>query len=143
MKRAALTVAAIAAAVVVGRASVSTSETIHTEHVIEQRSVEQRIMPHTHGLDPDEVRDIVRTELAARPTHDEPPRAPADPDALARAREAVDQGLADGTWSEQDRDRMRAAIPALDQQQVDDIMSALIMKLDSGTVRIELVGPPV
>jgi hypothetical protein len=142
MKRAALTALAIAAAIVVGRATVSTPGATHTERVIEHRSVEPRVV-QARGLTADEVRDIVHAELAQKPVAEEPVLAPADDSAFARGHAVLDQGLADAKWTDEDRERLRLALPDLQPAQVRQIVRSLYVTINNGTVRVELEGPPV
>ncbi len=138
MKRAGLTILAIVGVIFVGRATVSRPATTHTERVIEQRSVEPRVV-QTRGLGADEVREIVRSELAdTAPTREAPPAA--DAAALERARAAVDAGLADGRWTEDDRQRLRQELPALQQVQLDEVLALLFARLPQA--KVELDGPP-
>ncbi len=142
MKRAALTALAIAAAVVVGRATVSTPESTHTERVIEHRSVEPSAV-QASGLTAAEVRDIVRTELAqqAPAAAAAPESPPADDAALARAHAAVDAGLADGRWTNEDREQLRREFVLLPQAQAEEILRTLFTSLPR--VKVEVDGPAV
>ena len=96
------------------------------------------------GLSADEVRRIVRDELANAPARaageaatDKADAEAGDPDALARAHEVLAAGMADGRWSIEDRAALRQAIVRLARPQIDEIFATLFPAINAGQLRLD------
>ena len=93
------------------------------------------------GLDREEVRAILREELAASAPAPAPVAAqPASP-GTEGAERAIAAGLADGVWSDDDRTALRSAMNGLTQAEADAVMQQLLPALSSGQVRVESGSP--
>lgn len=91
----------------------------------------------------DEVRathDRGATVPVAEPASPEP--EPDDADYL-EARKQLDDALADGRWSESDRDRLGAALAHVTRDQANELLAVLFPSLNSGRVTSEIAGPPL
>jgi hypothetical protein len=114
-----------------------------------ERAHERTIVKHgaASSIDLDEVRAIVRDELAQSRNHDvalPTDNKPAIDDArLARAMTAVDQGMSDGRWSSDDRDRLRGVFHTLSQAEMEQVASRLFPALNSGKLQLAVEGAPL
>lgn len=145
MKRVGSALLVIAAAFIIGRATVSApSKTTTTERVIEHRQTPTRIVQS--GVSADDIRGVVRDELAKlshAPLPSEAPAQPTDEAAFARTQTVVTTGLADGTWATVDRDQLRRELPLLSPTQAREVLETLLGAINTGRVRVDLQGPPV
>ncbi|MBA3500193.1 MAG: hypothetical protein H0T65_07470 [Deltaproteobacteria bacterium] len=115
-----------------------------------ERDHERTIVKHRAAarIDLDEVRAVVRDELAqsrtddnvARPTDDKPV---IDDARLARATTALDQGMSDGRWTADDRDRLRLVLQTLSQAEMEQVAIRLFPALNSGKLQLVGAGPPL
>jgi hypothetical protein len=99
------------------------------------------------GLDRDDVRAVIREELARL---DRAPALPeedpaADDAEVARAHTAalstVESGIADGVWDDADRQALRAQLGALGEAETHDVLSPLFQAINDQ--RLALDGPPI
>ena len=146
-RNAVLAALAFAGAYAVGRMT-SEPAPAKTERIVE-RGGERTIVRERggDGISLDDVRAVVREELKAKGAGEqgvEPAEQPApDPQRLARAQEALDQGLADGRWTDEDRERLRPNLASLTREELEQIFGKLFPALNSGELRVEVMGPPV
>jgi hypothetical protein len=141
---------ALAAAFALGTRVGGVSERV----VIEREAQPMAAMPvaaaipgrATATLSAEQVRTIVREELAAGAEHSAP-AVDADPavvaareQSLALAHQIVERAIEKGTWSEKDRDALLAAIPDLERAQADEVFSALIPALNDGRLTLTYAG---
>jgi hypothetical protein len=105
------------------------------------------------GLDPEQLRAVVREELARKA--EEPAgeqEAPADePAALARAARmaqavtaataAIEAGIVDGIWDARDREQLREQLPYLGERETHAVLSPLFQAVNAQ--RVKLDGPPI
>jgi hypothetical protein len=95
-----------------------------------------------------DLREAVHAELAAARAPEAPARAASEPapvfddGALARAHDVLEQGMADGVWTEGDVEALRAAVTGLDGDALGELASILFPALNSGRLRIATAGPP-
>lgn len=95
------------------------------------------------SLTADDVRSIVNDALAARPPSEATePQAPPDTAAFSQAQAVVASGVADGRWSVDDREHLRAVIDRLNREQAHDVMTSLFAAINAGRVQLETDGPP-
>jgi hypothetical protein len=98
------------------------------------------------GLTRDDLRAVIREELAAR-AESPVAAAPASDDgaaptpALATAHAAVDTGLHDGVWDERDREVLRAQLVHLRPAEIDEVLSPLFRAINDQRVRLD--GAPL
>ena len=143
MKRFALTALALATAFVVGRLTIVPDAPTHsTERIIEHRAGEPRIVQApASSLTKDDVRSIVDEALASRAPAEQPER-PVDTAALSQAQDAVSTGIADGLWTADDRERLRAVADRLNREQTREVMTSLFAAINAGRVQLDTEGPP-
>ena len=105
---------------------------------------ERTIVKHagSTSIDLEGIRAIVRDELAnarsagdSAPTPDKPP---IDDARLALATTALDQGMIDGRWTAEDRERLRSLLPTLSQGELEAIASRLFPSLNSGKLKLDV-----
>ena len=114
-----------------------------------ERDHERTILKHGTAarIDLDEIRAIVRDELAQSRNDDSVAAQedkPAIDDArLASATTALEQGMSDGRWTTDDRDRLRVVFHTLSQAEMAQIASRLFPALNSGRLQITVEGPPI
>jgi hypothetical protein len=147
MKRYALVAVGLACAFGIGRLTIAANSPTHTERVIERQPVEHRVVhaAASSALSADDVRGIVNETLAARaPAEAEPPvpAHPLDPAVPAQARTIVTDGIADGRWTVEDRERLRGVFDRLSREQASEVLSSLYGEINAGRVRLEIDGPP-
>jgi hypothetical protein len=114
-----------------------------------ERVVVERPAPtaSTGGLTRDDLREIVRDELAQRAAAP----AAADPDPPARAAEvhaavvaanaAVSDGIARGVWGETERAALRPQLAHLGSAEVHDVLIPLFQAINAQRLRLD--GPPL
>lgn len=114
------------------------------------------LIERTSGLDRDELRAIVREELSqhqvaarsegaeegseaaqAESTERQARRA----EALMQASQVVERGIADGVWSIEEREALRAQLPALGEREIHAVLSPLFQAINAQ--RLTLDGPPI
>lgn len=107
------------------------------------RATNQNIPPPTPPPSA-EVRGAVRgaARAAPLPTLRELP-APVDDRMFREALAVLHRDLADGRWGAADRDRLNAAVLRLDVPHMHQLYDVLLPKLNAGTVKSELDGPPI
>ncbi len=105
------------------------------------------------GLDRDELRAIVREELSqhqapsAARTEDEPDptenaeRQARREEAMVKASRVVERGIADGVWSIEEREALRAQLPSLGEREIHAVLSPLFQAINAQ--RLTLDGPPI
>ncbi len=144
MKRLALTSLAIVAAFVIGRLTLAVQPSTHTERVVERQPIEHRVVQASSSLTAEDVRAIVNDALAARAPAPvaETPTAVVDPAALSQAQAVIASGMADGRWTDEDRDRLRGVIDHLSREQAHEAITTLFSAINAGRVRLDTVGPP-
>jgi hypothetical protein len=110
--------------------------------IVEQRH-DRTIVERGASLDLDAVRAIVREELAqqAAPVTVVEREQPIDPDRLARAKTALGEGMADGRWTNDDRDRLRPMLARMSRTELEEILRTLFPALNTGKLRPETDGP--
>jgi hypothetical protein len=101
------------------------------------------------------LRALVREEIAASRPHADAPgadRAPtpaeatltdAQIQAFDRARAAVDSGIAQGTWTPENRIELRMTMAQLPAETTMEIVRPLLIAMNEGKVRWEGHGPPL
>lgn len=96
-------------------------------------------------LTADQVRAIVREELAGvrKPDEPDPQVVEARDEDVDRAHDLIARAIATGAWTEQDRDDLRAAVMDLERAQFDEVMSALIPAVNDGRLRLAFEGTPL
>ncbi len=108
---------------------------------------EARALPAPPSLTADEVRAILREELAQRDTPtSEAPRAPEPPTneqvaAFDRANEIVDRALVVTTWTENDRARLREQWIHLTPAQLADLSRTVFPRINDGSLTVAFSGP--
>lgn len=129
----------------------SSSVPTRTERIVE-RGPQRTIVEHAVGLDMDDVRRVIREELArggtgqAQPAVEPAQAQEAEGDSevvLDDARVVLDTGMADGRWSDEDRARLRDAMASLSPQQSDELFEKLLLALNSGTLQADVHGAPI
>ena len=115
--------------------------------VVVERAGTREIVTRQLGPDSDALRAIIREEVgrgackeAASP---EPPVQPASEAAFAHARSLVDAALSLGSWSEHDREALRADLPSLTRDQFETLGRILMPALNDGRVRTTFAGTPL
>lgn len=105
------------------------------------------------GLDRDELRAIVREELgqhqapsAARTEEDSEEAQAAEKkarreEAMVKANRVVERGIADGVWSIEEREALRAQLPSLGEREIHAVLSPLFQAINAQ--RLTLDGPPI
>jgi hypothetical protein len=90
---------------------------------------------------------VMRAAFDERPCAATPPAPPPEPArdgvALAAALAVLDEAMADGRWSEDDRSRVIGSMRDLSADEAAAIMETLMPALGSGALRVELDGPPI
>ena len=115
-----------------------------TERIVERGGERTIVREHGGaGISLDDVRAVVREELKANGSTDAASQPPPDPQRLARAQAALDEGLADGRWTEEDRERLRPNLASLTREELEQVFGKLFPALNSGELRVEVMGPPV
>lgn len=146
-RNAVLACLAFAGAYAIGRMTTEPAPT-KTERIVE-RGGERTIVRERGGnaISLDDVRAVVREELKATGgtdgRSDAAEQPPPDPQRLARAQAALDEGLADGRWTEEDRERLRPNLSSLTRDELEQVFGKLFPALNSGELRVEVLGPPV
>jgi hypothetical protein len=105
------------------------------------------------ALTADTVRAIVREELTAHAPEPAPAPAPASTEpsrdkeemagALEHARGVLTQRMADGRWTDEDREALREAMRGLQPTQAREILSVLFPAINSGKLVLETVDGPI
>jgi hypothetical protein len=143
---------AIAGGFAVGRFTTgSPSAPARTERIVE-RGPQRTIVERAVGPDMDEVRRVIREELARGGTAQV--QAAAEPAqvqetegesevALDDARVVLDTGMADGRWSDEDRARLRNAMATLPPRQTAELFDKLLLALNSGQLQADVHGAPI
>jgi hypothetical protein len=114
-----------------------------------ERDHERTIVKHGAAarIDLDEVRAIVRDELAQSRNDDVGRRTDEKPtidDArLARATTALEQGMGDGRWTADDRDRLRLVLHTLSRTEMEQVAGRLFPALNSGKLQLVVEGAPL
>lgn len=100
----------------------------------------------------DDIRTAVREALpAARPPEEQVATVSSvaseavapDETVYLQARAALERDLADGHWSEEDRDRLNEALAQITRDQATELLAILFPRLNSGTVTSDIDGPPL
>jgi hypothetical protein len=102
------------------------------------------------GLSAQDVRDVVREELAARPAVVPTPKAVVptpeqvarSAEAHARARRVLDDAIAAGRWTDDDARTVGHLLGSLTPDDALDLYQTLFPALNDGTVRAEITGAP-
>jgi hypothetical protein len=96
----------------------------------------------------DEVRSAVHDEAvavaqpAAETTPAPAPKEPALPTpSYEKAKAHVSERLAQGSWSEADRERMQAMLGDMSDEERSEVMRAVIVAANKGQLRVQLAGP--
>jgi hypothetical protein len=101
------------------------------------------------------LRVLIREELAAskpaadraRPDRDPPAAEPTLTDAqlqaFDRARATIDSGIAQGTWTAEDRAQLRLTVAQLPAETSLEIVRPLLIAVNEGKVRWQGHGPPL
>jgi hypothetical protein len=96
---------------------------------------------------PDQIRAIVREELAASRDEHSVAEAPAVVEArqqsVDRGHAVIAHAITAGVWSEQDRDNLRQAIARVNREQADQLLSELFPALNDGRVKLDYRGGPL
>jgi len=96
---------------------------------------------------PDQIRAIVREELAAARDEHAVVEAPAVVEARQqsadRGHAVIAHAITTGVWSEQDRDSLRQAVAGVDREQADRLLSELFPALNDGRVKLDYRGGPL
>ncbi len=136
--------AVLVAAFSLGRRSAPT----RVEHDRQVERVSQLVPAATaRGPNLEAVRAVVREELARQApapggtAGEQAVAEPEDESAMASAREVLARGMADGRWTTDDRDRLRAELGHLSGEQAQDIFHTLIPALNSDQLRADFDGP--
>ncbi|MHA7630777.1 hypothetical protein [Corallococcus sp. M7] len=103
----------------------------------------------TAGLRED-IRQILKEELRAAtsaPTPATPEPRPPEPTprsvaAFSQGRELVENAVAAGRWSDSQRQQLRALLSQLTLEQHQELTRTLIVNINSGKVKVDLVGAP-
>ena len=99
------------------------------------------------GVSPEEVRRIIRDELAAAAVAVEPPGAPEEPPGSAatfdEARAVVRGAVERGHWSTEARAAFRLRLTTLDRAQRDEVLRDLFVALNDGRLQIDPHEPPI
>jgi hypothetical protein len=104
------------------------------------------------GLDREELRAVVREELARDAAEREGAEAPveeaADPEradrvaqAVTAATTAIEAGIVDGVWDARDREALREQLPHLGERETHAVLSPLFQAVNAQ--RVKLDGPPI
>jgi hypothetical protein len=104
------------------------------------------------GIDREELRAVVREELARNAEEhageEDPAREPADParearvtQAVAAAVAAIESGIVDGLWDARDREKLREQLPFLGERETHAVLSPLFQAVNAQ--RVKLDGPPI
>jgi|SRR6266545_901355 len=103
------------------------------------------------GLTRDDIRAVVREELAARAEDAEAAATlasvPADPSApetlaaLAAATAAVADGIDRGVWGARERHALRLQLPHLDADQTHEVLGPLFRAINAQKLKLD--GPPI
>lgn len=113
------------------------------------------VIERSAGLDRDELRAIVREELSQ---HQAPSAARAEDageealaenaerqarreEAMVKANRVVERGISDGVWSIEEREALRAQLPALGEREIHAVLSPLFQAINAQ--RLTLDGPPI
>lgn len=144
------TALALAGAFALGRlASAPAPAPAKPERIVE-RGPQRTIIERAAAPDLDEVRRVIREELARAATRtpdaddepaEEPPRDRTA--AVAQAHAALDTGMADGRWTDDDRARLRGTLAELSPAEADVIFDKLLLALNAGQLQPEAHGPPI
>ncbi|MCY1033476.1 hypothetical protein OV207_18635 [Corallococcus sp. BB11-1] len=103
----------------------------------------------TSGLR-EEIRQILKEELRAAtsaPTPPAPEPRPPQPTpqsvaAFSQGRRLVENAVATGRWSEAQRDELRSLLSQLTPEQRQEIIRTLVVNINGGKVKVDLVGAP-
>lgn len=79
-----------------------------------------------------------RKEVKPQPEEVEPPAPSAS---YQTAKTHVTERLAQGTWSDVDRERMRAVLGEMSDSERDEVMRQVIVAVNKDQVRVDLDGP--
>jgi len=102
------------------------------------------------GITRDDVRVVIREELAradraatapAEEAAPDPAEAAAIEQAHAAAATAIDQGIEDGVWNEADRHALRLQLVHLGPEETKEVLSPLFQAINDQ--RLQLDGPPI
>lgn len=144
---------ALAAAFAIGRLTADRSPPRATTERIVERGPQRTIVERAVTPDLDEIRRVVREELAhgAAPSSTlesaaEPAEEAEHPDRdilLSQARTTLETGMADGRWSDDDRARLRDALGSLSPHEAGELFDTLLLALNSGTLQPDVHGAPI
>jgi hypothetical protein len=114
------------------------------ERIVERASTRTIVQQAGASISLDDVRAVVREELAHVPAAQVVDAAPVIDEArLSRARSALDEGMVDGRWTEEDRERLRPLFASLPRAEGEQILSTLIPAFNAGRLRLEFHGSPI
>lgn len=140
----------IAGGFAVGRLTADGSPPRTTTERIVERGPQRTIVERAVTPDLDEIRRVVREELAhgAAPssTLESAADEPEHPDRdilLSQARTALETGMADGRWNDDDRARLRDALGSLSPHEAGELFDTLLLALNSGTLQADVHGAPI
>jgi hypothetical protein len=140
----------IAGGFAVGRLTADGSPSRTTTERIVERGPQRTIVERAVTPDLDEIRRVVREELAhgAAPssTLESAADEPEHPDRdilLSQARTALETGMADGRWNDDDRARLRDALGSLSPHEAGELFDTLLLALNSGTLQADVHGAPI
>lgn len=101
--------------------------------------------PAAHGLTREDIRDVVREELAQVKDLERPIAAPRDAArvvaAVTAANAIVADGLARGRWSEQERAALRVQLVHLGGAEIQEVVGPLFQAINAQ--RLEIDGAPI
>ncbi|NOK34046.1 hypothetical protein HMI49_12665 [Corallococcus exercitus] len=98
----------------------------------------------------EEIRQILKEELRAAtsaPTPSAPEPRPPEPTpqsvaAFNQGRGLVENAVATGRWSEAQRQELRSLLSQLTPEQRQEIIRTLVVSINSGKVKVDVVGAP-
>jgi len=148
MKRLGLIALGLGAAFIAGRLTLAMESPAPATHerIVERQPIHQRVVnAPSSSLTADEVRAIVSDALANRAPTEAATKAvrPTDPVAFSDGQAVVASGIADGRWSNDDRERLREVMPRLDRDQHREVIKSLLDEIKAGRVKIEADGSPL
>jgi hypothetical protein len=129
----------------IGRLTVQTSQkpSAPPARIVEQRH-DRTIVERSASLDLDDVRAVVREEIAQQASPAAVEREDQiHPDRLAHVKGALVESMADGRWTNDDRERLRPMLTTMSRAELEDVFSTLFPAFNTGKLRLETDGPPL
>jgi hypothetical protein len=130
-------------------------ETQHTGSVPQTSSLQTQSYGSS-GVDVAQIRAIMREELAGALARQQPGSggtaasakadAPVSPEIQRKSQQAVQEAnalIAGGEWGDEQRESFHQKMAFMSAAQQEDAMQRLVQAIDSGSLKVSTIGPPL